>query len=77
MEDHSFCIHLLEVGDERICMIEHNKPVHSYGEIARILGISKQAVMTLEKKALDKMKSRISAALRKEGLNENDLFRTD
>ena len=74
IEEHKTCPYKLEIDNTEICTIEHSKPVHSYSEIAKILGISKQAVMYLEKKALRKLRDKMVGQLRQEGLDPSDLL---
>ena len=74
LENHKVCMYKVYLTEKSLCTIEHQKPVHTYEEIAKILGISKQSVMYLEKQALEKMKEKMLSQLNEEGLTENDLF---
>lgn len=75
LEDHNICVHKLRLDEVDICMLAHDNRVHTHEEIAKIMGISKQHVINLENKALDKMKRAIACQLKEDGLEVNDLFR--
>ena len=74
LENFEACLHGIDIDGIQVCMIGHQQKTHSYDEIARIMGITRQAVMYLEKKALEKMKANIERQLKKEGLTIRDIL---
>ena len=74
LENCEICLYKLEVDSVSLCTIGHGKKTHSYDEIAQIMGISRQAVMYMEKRALEKLRNSMLEQLRKEGLSLGDLL---